>query len=327
MGKKKKKGFGGIFKKVFSMTPTGMILGFGKKLLSGKKKKRGGGGEAVEAPEAVALPASPPLVVASAPVAAPTLPAFPPPSTAPFDPGPPPQFSTYGGSAAQRSEELDPLPLESERSAGTMGADPSRGEEVSRAEEFSYPGSSEFLRGSLDVPLASERGLHAETERVAGEIENFSREDTLQRVETRRLQLASPIADIFETPMRSGLYGVTRMDVYPFKIVLNSKVLTPRRAISLVHELLHVYTKLHKKETLPHAKLHDLSIFLFSEVLPPLRAGQGSLSALDKLAFIEEQLAVFVRLLGLKGFTRANERDLAVFVLREVHPVISRFLK
>lgn len=98
--------------------------------------------------------------------------------------------------------------------------------------------------------------------------------------DVRRLPLDSTTADIFERPLRKGLFGVTKMDTYPFQIMLNSKILGSRQAISLVHEMLHVFMKLHKMEGFSHSRLHDLAVFIFGEILPVMKKyhslkGQG----------------------------------------------------
>lgn len=155
------------------------------------------------------------------------------------------------------------------------------------------PQGPQFARGSLEQPLESERALNQESERAAQVVERsegqggaFSREGgdfpavsggEFQRdgASPRRsksgvnhIETASDVADVFELPMRKGLYGVTKMDTYPFKIMINSRVLKPRQLISLVHEMLHVFMKLHKMDEFPHSKLHDLAIFINSEILP-----------------------------------------------------------
>jgi hypothetical protein len=115
-----------------------------------------------------------------------------------------------------------------------------------------------------------------ETERVATLVQQKEQPDPgpdrevggFSRDEVRRIKTDSRIADVFEAPMRKGLFGVTRMDTYPFKIMINSKVVEPRKLISLVHEMLHVWAKLHKVEELPHDKLHDLAVFIYSEIVP-----------------------------------------------------------
>lgn len=143
----------------------------------------------------------------------------------------------------------------------------SRGEEVSRGGLEVKP--EEFSRGSLDEPLESERSLNSESERIAKEVEHEYSRDSRSGV--RRVMTDSKVMDLFEAPMRQGLYGVTQMDKFPFRVVINSRVMKPRQAISLVHEMLHVFARLHKMDSLPHDKLHDLSIFIFSEILPALR--------------------------------------------------------
>lgn len=82
--------------------------------------------------------------------------------------------------------------------------------------------------------------------------------------------METPLADIFEVPMRSGLYGTVQLDRFPFRIMLNSKVLAPRKMASLIHEMLHIWMRLHKMDDFPHDKLHDLALFIQAEVLPTM---------------------------------------------------------
>jgi hypothetical protein len=144
------------------------------------------------------------------------------------------------------------------------------------------PQPASFSRESIetpqqvDLPLQNQRELMKESERVSRVIEQEERKledpgrsaEGFSRDEVLRVRTGSSIADVFEAPMRKGLFGVTRMDTFPFKIMINGRVVEPRQLISLVHEMLHVWAKLHKVEELPHDKLHDLAVFIYSEIVP-----------------------------------------------------------
>lgn len=83
----------------------------------------------------------------------------------------------------------------------------------------------------------------------------------------------SKVANVFVSPMRKGRYGQTRLDVFPFRVVLNGEIQAPRQQISLVHEMLHVWAELHKLpefHTKYHDKLHDLAVFIYQEIVPVL---------------------------------------------------------
>jgi hypothetical protein len=150
-----------------------------------------------------------------------------------------------------------------------------RGEAKAMTRGLSEVATENMSRGSIDEPLHSERELEMENERVSQAVErsenigeepeSFSRDAGVVRVVTD-----SRVADVFEAPMRKGLYGVTRMDTFPFKIVINSRMVKPRQQVSLIHEMLHVWAKLHKMEDLPHDKLHDLAVFIRTEIVPVL---------------------------------------------------------
>jgi hypothetical protein len=156
---------------------------------------------------------------------------------------------------------------------------PTRGIEIAPGEQF--------MRGGLSDPISSERQLGIESERASQQVEESERSanafsrgggEEVSRDQSRRtvrhVKTDSSVADIFELPMREGLYGVTRMDTFPFKIMINSRQMRPRQLISLTHEMLHVWAKLHKMEDLPHDKLHDLAVFIFSEIVPVLNRFQ-----------------------------------------------------
>lgn len=88
----------------------------------------------------------------------------------------------------------------------------------------------------------------------------------------REVPTPSRLVRVFETPLEDGLYGSIRLNTQPFQIVLNSKVLTPRKQVSLTHEMLHAFMELHKMHSFPHDKLHDLAVFIQEQVLPVLVA-------------------------------------------------------
>jgi hypothetical protein len=149
------------------------------------------------------------------------------------------------------------------------GLDNPRGESAPMTRGYSEVQPESFSRGNLDEPLQTERQLMEETYRVASLPVQESREsENMQRDSRRRVPVPSQVADVFEAPMRRGLYGVTKMNTYPFEVLINNRVMKPRQLISLTHEMLHIWAKLHKVEELPHDKLHDLAVFIFSEIVP-----------------------------------------------------------
>lgn len=95
----------------------------------------------------------------------------------------------------------------------------------------------------------------------------------------RQVDTPSLLANVFETPLKSGLFGTIRLNTTPFQIVLNETVLEPRKQVSLVHEMLHAFMELHKMHDFPHDKLHDIAVFVHGEILPVLVAHSKDLLA------------------------------------------------
>jgi hypothetical protein len=68
----------------------------------------------------------------------------------------------------------------------------------------------------------------------------------------------------------SDTIGLTFLNKRPFRIVLNSRIAPGRLEVSLVHEMLHVYTNVYKIN-LPHEQLHTLSVFMLTDIMPALK--------------------------------------------------------
>lgn len=70
-------------------------------------------------------------------------------------------------------------------------------------------------------------------------------------------------------------------------IKLNSSKSQTRQTISLIHELIHLYFYISKKKPMIERDVHDLSVFIYSEVLPrvnDLKRIHNSLSSDPKQA-------------------------------------------
>lgn len=70
--------------------------------------------------------------------------------------------------------------------------------------------------------------------------------------------------------LRDGLFGMVNLKTSPFQIQLNGKVVPMRKQISLIHEMLHVWTKLFKIP-MSHPNLHRLAVGIHSDLLPVLK--------------------------------------------------------
>lgn len=69
--------------------------------------------------------------------------------------------------------------------------------------------------------------------------------------------------------LRDGLYGWVDLGKVPFEIQLNGRVLTQRKAVSLIHEMMHVWTRMYKIP-LSHDNLHRISVGIMTDLLPVL---------------------------------------------------------
>lgn len=79
------------------------------------------------------------------------------------------------------------------------------------------------------------------------------------------------VSEVFETPIIKGIYGYIDISKIPMRIHINSTYLNSRKAVSLVHEMIHLWENLNKYEEMDHLKLHRLSVFITTVVFPALR--------------------------------------------------------
>lgn len=88
-----------------------------------------------------------------------------------------------------------------------------------------------------------------------------------------KIPIPSRTAILFEGPLPAGHFGSVNLGVRPYEIVLNERILPPRKQLSLTHELLHIWSEQQKMHSvLPHDKLHTLASFVIDEILPVLLA-------------------------------------------------------
>jgi hypothetical protein len=66
-------------------------------------------------------------------------------------------------------------------------------------------------------------------------------------------------------------YGMVRLGRRPFQITLNCNMTFERIRIALVHELMHVFTAMHKID-LSHEQLHTLALIVNNDVVPCIEA-------------------------------------------------------
>lgn len=69
--------------------------------------------------------------------------------------------------------------------------------------------------------------------------------------------------------LRDGLYGWVDLSKTPFEIQLNGRVLTKRKKVSLIHEMLHVWARMYKIP-LTHDNLHRIAVGIETDLLPVL---------------------------------------------------------
>jgi len=139
------------------------------------------------------------------------------------------------------------------------------------------------------------------------------------------LDVRSQNIELFEAPMKSSLFGVVRLDRFPFRILLNSKLTSPRQEVALVHEMLHIFVKLYKIEPLagegyPHLETHNLSCFVHEVLLPALRKG------ILTFARTQELLAEWLNGHGIM-LMKGQLYDLTRFVRCNIFPVFQKYMR
>jgi len=72
-------------------------------------------------------------------------------------------------------------------------------------------------------------------------------------------------------PMGDDDFGQVDLSLQPFEITLNSRMEYPRVRMSMVHEMLHILTEMHKIN-LSHEALHEVALLIVNDILPGLGA-------------------------------------------------------
>jgi len=67
--------------------------------------------------------------------------------------------------------------------------------------------------------------------------------------------------------LKDGLYGLVNLGTTPFRIELNDRVVPVRKFISLIHEMLHIWTTMNKIR-LSHNNLHRIAVGIHNDLLP-----------------------------------------------------------
>jgi hypothetical protein len=74
--------------------------------------------------------------------------------------------------------------------------------------------------------------------------------------------------------MSPEIRGFVDLRTFPFKIRINSKSITARKLVSIVHEMLHIAAHLYKIP-LSHHDLHSLAVFITTEMMPAMDKLRG----------------------------------------------------
>lgn len=252
------------------------------------------------APPATPMPGSIGPVIAAGPVGLNSLPAYQPP------PPPPPSVynppMSYGPSPSwaelprqpQMPESWNPGPPawastpprtpEAPPNAGAEAPEPE--EEEEDADGVSYDAEDGACCASCaaggpcagdGTPVPAEGYRAVRTQWTPGKRHRRLRPDGAMSPgdgpdgfgEWERLPTKNPIVLRENTGIRTGLYGFVDLSRRPFPIQLNARVLGPRKAISLIHEMLHVWCELNKIH-LPHITLHQIAVGIHGDLVPVL---------------------------------------------------------
>jgi hypothetical protein len=87
---------------------------------------------------------------------------------------------------------------------------------------------------------------------------------------TKGVLYKNELVKVVMDDLDSDTMGITYFKPRPFLIVLNRNISPGRMEISLVHELLHVYTEVYKIN-LSHEQLHTLAVFIDTDIIPAVK--------------------------------------------------------
>lgn len=113
--------------------------------------------------------------------------------------------------------------------------------------------------------------------------------------------------------MIPGRHGMINYSTWPFTIDINKHDLKGRSYVSVIHEMWHAGTRLHKWD-LPERRIHPLAIFTASKL-----RGINDLNKLEKL------LKHFINEMQWNNFDNQAVIEMAMFARDEIHPVVKIF--
>ena len=113
--------------------------------------------------------------------------------------------------------------------------------------------------------------------------------------------------------MIPGRHGMINYSTWPFTIDINKHDFNGRSYVSVIHELWHGGTRLHKWD-LPEKRIHPLAIFTASK----LRGVENfKILALGLNQFVNEDMDW--------KFDKQTILEMAMFVRDEIHPMVKKF--